>query len=142
KGTRRLKSEVETALWELVTAGLVTADGFDNLRSLIDAKRRSGLGRAGVARPRHAAGRWSLMYADAADDRNAIAEASCRMLLTRYGVVFRDLLTRETVVPRWRELLIAFRRLEDRGEIRGGRFVSGFLGEQFALPIAVESLRA
>jgi ATP-dependent Lhr-like helicase len=64
------------------------------------------------------------------------------MLLRRYGVVFREVLARETMVPRWRELLIAFRRLEDRGEIRGGRFVSGLLGEQFALPTAVESLRA
>jgi len=64
------------------------------------------------------------------------------MLLKRYGVVFRDLLTREANLPKWRELQIAFRRLEARGEIRGGRFVDGFLGEQFALPIAVESLRA
>ena len=64
------------------------------------------------------------------------------MLLKRYGVVFRDVLARESNLPKWRELQIAFRRLEDRGEIRGGRFVNGFLGEQFALPVAVESLRA
>ena len=64
------------------------------------------------------------------------------MLLQRYGIVFRDLLLRETIAPKWRELLLAFRRLEDRGEIRGGRFISGFLGEQFALPVAVDSLRA
>jgi ATP-dependent Lhr-like helicase len=64
------------------------------------------------------------------------------MLLNRYGVVFRELLARESILPRWRELLIAFRRLEDRGEVRGGRFISSFIGEQFALPIAVESLRA
>lgn len=64
------------------------------------------------------------------------------MLLKRYGVVFREVIARETIVPRWRELLIAFRRLEDRAEVRGGRFVSGFMGEQFALPMAVESLRA
>ena len=64
------------------------------------------------------------------------------MLLRRYGVVFRELTARETIAPRWRELLIAFRRLEDRGQVRGGHFVSGFMGEQFALPIAVESLRA
>jgi ATP-dependent Lhr-like helicase len=63
-------------------------------------------------------------------------------LLRRYGVVFRDLLARETNLPKWRELQIAFRRLEDRGEIRGGRFVDGFLDEQFALPVAVDSLRA
>src|ERR1041384_1429124 len=64
------------------------------------------------------------------------------MLLKRYGIVFRDLLARETNLPKWRELQLAFRRLEARGEIRGGRFVDGFLGEQFALPVAVESLRA
>src|SRR5690242_8588622 len=64
------------------------------------------------------------------------------MLLERYGVVFRELLVRESILPRWRDLLITFRRLEDRGEVRGGRFVSGFIGEQFALPIAVDSLRA
>jgi ATP-dependent Lhr-like helicase len=64
------------------------------------------------------------------------------MLLKRYGAVFREVIARETIVPRWRELLIALRRLEDRGEIRGGRFVGGFMGEQFALPMAVESLRA
>src|SRR6202795_1595325 len=63
------------------------------------------------------------------------------MLLRRYGVVFRDVLAREANLPRWRELQIAFRRLENRGEVRGGRFVDGFLGEQFALPVAVESLR-
>jgi ATP-dependent Lhr-like helicase len=64
------------------------------------------------------------------------------MLLRRYGIVIRDLLARESNLPPWRELLMAFRRLEDRGEIRGGRFVDGFLGEQFALPIAVESVRS
>ena len=64
------------------------------------------------------------------------------MLLKRYGVVFRDILARETNLPKWRELQIGFRRLEDCGEVRGGRFISGFLGEQFALPVAVESLRA
>ncbi len=64
------------------------------------------------------------------------------MLLNRYGVVFREVLTRESILPRWREVLMALRRLEDRGEVRGGRFVSGFLGEQFALPVALESLRA
>src|SRR5262249_39566138 len=69
-------------------------------------------------------------------------QATCWMLLRRYGVVFRELLARESILPKWRELLITFRRLEDRGEVRGGRFVSGFIGEQFALPVAVDSLRA
>jgi ATP-dependent Lhr-like helicase len=64
------------------------------------------------------------------------------MLLRRYGIVVRDVLAREANLPPWRELLMGFRRLEDRGEIRGGRFVDGFIGEQFALPVAVESVRA
>ena len=142
RGTGLLKAEVETALWELVAAGMITADGFDNLRALIDPKRRSGHGSGHTARPRHSAGRWSLLYSDAPVNNQGAVEATCRMLLRRYGVVFREVLTRETILPRWRELLIALRRLEDRGEVRGGRFVSGFLGEQFALPIALESLRA
>ena len=142
RGTARLKSEIETALWELVAAGIVTADGFDNLRSLIDPKRRAGQGHGRTSRPRHSSGRWSLLYTDQIADRNKAVEATCWMMLKRYGVVFRDLLVRETILPKWRELQIAFRRLEDRGEIRGGRFVDGFLGEQFALPVAVESLRA
>lgn len=142
RGTGKLKSEMETALWELVTAGMITADGFDNIRALIDPKRRSGQGRGHSSRPRHSVGRWSLLYAQEIADRVRIAEATCWMLLKRYGVVFREVIARETIVPRWRELLIAFRRLEDRGEVRGGRFVSGFMGEQFALPMAVDSLRA
>ncbi|MFI5089111.1 MAG: DEAD/DEAH box helicase [Terriglobales bacterium] len=142
RGTGKLKSEVETALWELVAGGQITADGFDNLRALIDPKRRSGHGSGHAIRPRHSSGRWSLLYAGEAADRQRSIEATCWMLLNRYGVVFRDLLARESVVPKWRELLLGFRRLEDRGEIRGGRFISGFIGEQFALPAAVESLRA
>jgi ATP-dependent Lhr-like helicase len=142
RGTAKLKAEVETALWELVAAGLLTADGFDNLRALIDPKRRSGQGSGRTSRPRHSAGRWSLLYADQSHDRSRSLEATCWMLLHRYGIVFRELLTRETILPKWREVLITLRRFEDRGEVRGGRFVSGFLGEQFALPMAVESLRA
>jgi ATP-dependent Lhr-like helicase len=142
RGTGKLKSEVETALWELVAAGLLTADGFDNLRALIDPKRRSGHGSGRSARPRHSTGRWSLLYSGETSDRNVALEAICWMLLRRYGIVFREVLTRESILPKWREVLITLRRLEDRGEIRGGRFVSGFLGEQFALPVAVESLRA
>src|SRR2546427_6079394 len=142
RGTGKLKAEIETALWELVAAGLVTADGFDNLRSLIDPKRRAGQGSGRSARPRHSSGRWSLLYTDQAVERSKAVEATCWILLKRYGVVFRDVLARETNLPKWRELQVAFRRLEDRGEVRGGRFVSGFLGEQFALSVAVESLRA
>jgi ATP-dependent helicase Lhr and Lhr-like helicase len=142
RGTDKLKAEVETALWELVAAGVVTADGFDNLRSLIDPKRRAGQGSGRTARPRHSSGRWALLHTDQALERNRTVEATCWMLLKRYGIVFRDVLARETNLPKWREMQMAFRRLEDRGEIRGGRFVDGFLGEQFALPVAVESLRA
>jgi len=142
RGTGKLKAEIETALWELVAAGLVTADGFDNLRSLIDPKRRAGQGIGRTSRPRHSSGRWALLHADAAVERPRAVEAACWMLLRRYGIVIRDLLARESNLPTWRELLMGFRRLEDRGEIRGGRFVDGFLGEQFALPVAVESVRA
>jgi ATP-dependent helicase Lhr and Lhr-like helicase len=142
RGTGKLKAEVETALWELVAAGLVTADGFDNLRSLIDPKRRAGQGAGRTMRPRHNAGRWALLHNDEAVERPRMIEAACWMLLRRYGIVIRDVLAREANLPPWRELLTAFRRLEDRGEIRGGRFVDGFLGEQFALPLAVESIRA
>ena len=142
RGTGKLKAEIETALWELVAAGLVTADGFDNLRSLIDPKRRAGQGSGRTLRPRHSAGRWALLHADAAVEHPRAVEAACWMLLRRYGIVLRDLLARESNLPSWRELLMGFRRLEDRGEIRGGRFVDGFLGEQFALPVAVESVRA
>jgi ATP-dependent Lhr-like helicase len=142
RGTERLKAEVETGLWELVAAGLVTADGFDNLRALIDPKRRAGQGRGKTSRPRHSTGRWSLLFSGSPVERPRAAEVICKILLERYGVVFRELLTRESFDVKWRELLLAFRRLEDRGEVRGGRFVDGFQGEQFALPVAVESLRA
>jgi ATP-dependent Lhr-like helicase len=141
RGTGKLKAEIETGLWELVAAGLVTADGFDNLRALIDPKRRAGQGSGRSTRPRHSSGRWALLHADLAVERPRAVEAACWMLLRRYGIVIRDLLARESNLPPWRELLMAFRRLEDRGEIRGGRFVDGFLGEQFALPVAVESVR-
>jgi ATP-dependent helicase Lhr and Lhr-like helicase len=142
RGSGRLKSEVETALWELVAAGRVTADGFDNLRALIDPKRRSGQGRGRTTRPRHSTGRWSLLFAGEAPDRMRATESVCKGLLERYGVVFRELTVRENFPLKWRELLQVYRRMEDRGEVRGGRFVDGFLGEQFGLPVAVESLRA
>ncbi|MGC2651062.1 MAG: DEAD/DEAH box helicase [Candidatus Cybelea sp.] len=138
RAVKRLPSEVEEALWQLVAAGLVTADGFDALRSLSDAKRR--LGEKGLrARPRSSSGRWTLLQATA----EAIApDAFARRLLARWGVVFRDVIARESLAPRWRELLLALRRMEARGEIRGGRFVAGFVGEQFALPEAIDALRA
>jgi ATP-dependent Lhr-like helicase len=138
RNTKRLPSEVEEALWQLVAAGLVTADGFDALRSLSDAKRR--LGEKGLrARPRSSSGRWTLLTATTDRiDREALAHR----LLARWGVVFRDVIARESLAPPWRELLAVLRRMEARGEIRGGRFVAGFVGEQFALPEAIDALRA
>jgi ATP-dependent Lhr-like helicase len=164
--------QVEDALWELVAAGLATADGFASLRVMVERRRgesrslfdvddrgrRSPSSRAwssavkqararDIVRPGHAlralptsAGRWSLLPPP--DPAAADADRAARQLLCRYGVVFRDLLARESCLPPWRELLVALRRMEARGEIRGGRFISGFVGEQFALPEAVEGLRA
>jgi ATP-dependent Lhr-like helicase len=142
--THHLPTEVEEGLWELVAAGLVTADGFDNLRALMDPQRRRAEGRARLRRPRHAAGRWSLLRSAISHQPSPISymEKVARQLLRRYGVVFRDLLARETLVQSWRDLLVAYRRMEMKGEVRGGRFVAGFVGEQFALPEALESLRA
>ena len=141
RGTRKPKEEAEAGLWELVAAGLITADGFDNLRALIDPKRRD-LSNGRDGRPRYSAGRWSLLFPTTAENQARTLEAMCQVLLRRYGVVFREVLTRESNLPNWREILLTLRRLEDRGEVRGGRFVAGFLGEQFALPAAVESLRS
>ncbi len=149
--TGLIKTEVEAALAELVATGLVTADSFAGLRALIAPLAR----RASFSRPRRpgvasvdAAGRWSLLSAAVAAADNAEAwpdeqiEAIARVLLTRYGVLLRMLLKRESrLLPPWRLLARVLRRMEARGEIRGGRFVSGFGGEQFALPEAVVGLR-
>jgi ATP-dependent Lhr-like helicase len=144
RSTGHLSSEVENGLWELVAAGLVTADGFDNLRSLMDPHRRRAEGRERTRRPRHATGRWSLLRNVVSRQLSAISsvEGVARQLLRRYGVVFRDLLGRESLALSWRDLLLQYRRMELQGEVRGGRFVGGFTGEQFALPEAVESLRS
>ncbi|MCS5712160.1 DEAD/DEAH box helicase [Candidatus Berkiella aquae] len=141
RGVARLQAEVESGLWELVALGRITADGFDNLRALIDPKRRSDQRRRRM-QMRYSTGRWSILAPHALEESAVRLEATCWMLLNRYGVVFRDLLVRERNIPRWRELLLTFRRMEEKGEVRGGRFVDGFLGEQFALPYAVTSLRA
>jgi ATP-dependent Lhr-like helicase len=143
--TRLLASEVEDGLWELVAAGLVTADGFDNLRALIDPRRRRAEGGGRNCRPRHVGGRWSLLrtaHESLPLSESTQTESLARRLLQRYGIVFRDLLARESVLSSWRDLLVCYRRMESRGELRGGRFVAGFIGEQFALPEALESLRA
>ncbi len=153
--------EVHRALWELVAAGLVNADGFDSLRLLIDPRRKRAFAPAKArAAGRNASGRWALLShpaeeiqagdlkrldaeaaAQAAVRHDAQVESVCRVLLRRYGVVLRDVLARETTIPPWRELVAVFRRLEARGVVRGGRFVSGFGGEQFALPDAADALR-
>ena len=159
------RPQIQRALWELATAGLASADGFDQLRGMMDPQRKaaaaapSSLNKRAAART--TAGRWSLLCDEAepapvhkptSAERQAESiaaarradlahESAARMLLCRYGVLFRDLLERESNAPKWRDLLNILRRLEARGEIRGGRFVSGFSGEQFALPEAVESLR-
>jgi ATP-dependent Lhr-like helicase len=144
RATGQLASEIEEGLWELIAAGLVTADGFDNLRALVDPHRRRAEGRARHHRPRHATGRWSLLQQAVSCQPSAVSvsERMARQLLRRYGIVFRDVLARESLAQSWRDLLVQYRRMEMTGEVRGGRFVSGFVGEQFALPEAVESLRA
>jgi ATP-dependent Lhr-like helicase len=148
--THRLPGEVEEALWDAVARGLVTADGFHPVRALLyhrQASRapaprrlRRGGHRSTASR---SAGRWSLLPSlVATDDPDELAEAVAEQLLARWGVVFRDLLVRENIGVPWREVLWAFRRMEARGTVRGGRFVKGFTGEQYAHPDAVELLRA
>ncbi len=148
-----MRSQVEEALAELVSLGLVTSDSFGGLRALLvpsDRRRPS----AGGRRRRRAvmfgmedAGRWALVRP--ARPQQALQHAEpdaveylARTLLRRYGVVFWRLLEREADwLPPWRDLLRVYRKLESRGEIRGGRFVAGFSGEQFALPDAVAMMR-
>jgi ATP-dependent Lhr-like helicase len=142
-GTRHLPSEVEDALWQLVAAGLVTADSFAALRALVtgEAKRQENSPRRRRQPRRTREGRWSLLEPLGPIPENLV-ELRSRQYLRRYGVFFRELAARETSAPPWRELLSVLRRLEARGEIRGGRFIDGLTGEQFALPEAVDSLRA
>jgi len=143
-GVRRLRIEVEEALCELVTAGLVTGDGFAGLRSLLhgEKRRRVRPGRPVAPRPSPGTGRWARLLPPATPAADDIVEAKARQYVKRYGVVFRDLLQREPDVPAWRDLLRVYRRLEMRGDLRGGRIVGGFVGEQFAAPEALEALRA
>jgi ATP-dependent Lhr-like helicase len=131
RATGLLPAFVERGLAELAGAGVASADSFAGLRALLaPPEKRRGLVET--------AGRWSLLSSDKADDVEQIA----RTLLKRYGVVFRTLLQRESQLPPWRDLVRVYRRLEARGEIRGGRFVAGVGGEQFAAPDAVGRLRA
>ena len=129
--------DAAAALGELIAQGRVSADGFAGLRAFTGASARR-------LRAVAEAGRWSCVArraADAGDVGEDGVEAVARTLLRRYGVVFKPLLARESITVPWRDLLREFRRLEARGEIRGGRFVAGFTGEQYALPEAVETLR-
>jgi ATP-dependent Lhr-like helicase len=146
-------AEVESALWELVASGRACADGFQALRVLLAARGREARGKSegrarrglrrsgamGVASG--AEGRWSRVAGPAPiEDRDRLAEALAEQLLARWGIVFRDVVAREDLALPWRDVVWALRRLEARGAIRGGRFVSGFTGEQFALPEALECL--
>jgi ATP-dependent Lhr-like helicase len=152
----QLRTQVEEALAELAARGLVTSDSFAGLRALITpAGRRPRYGRQHRRRRALAyggideAGRWSLLPAPqvAAATGGWLKTDSetldhiAGVLLRRYGVVFRQVLQRETGLPPWRELLYLFRRMEARGEVRGGRFIEGFAGEQFAVPEAIGLLR-
>src|SRR2546430_2179143 len=146
--TGLLRTEAEKGLGELVAWGLVTSDSFAGLRALlVPSDRRRPIG--GFRRRGHVApfgvetaGRWSRVRRPAPLPEEAVAEAVAWQLLRRYGVVFRRLVTRETLLTPWRDILRVYRRLEARGEIRGGRFVGGFSGEQYALPEAVGLLRS
>ena len=136
--SRRLPAEVEDALWELVARGLVTADAVQNLRVLqspAQRRRQKLLQRGGP-------GRWSLLVPSEQRPQDEVLEGLARLFLQRYGIVWRDLVMREALAPSWRELLFTYRRMEARGEVRGGRFVAGFVGEQFALPEAVDVARS
>jgi len=156
-GTRRLRTEVEDALGELVSAGRVTGDGFSGLRALISATQTRGGARARwhsrwsrrTGGP-VGAGRWAVLRHEqgaqsapnSAQAEETRHEALARQYIKRYGVVFRDLLAREAHAPVWRDLVRIYRRMEMSGELRGGRLVGGFVGEQFAAPEAVDALRA
>lgn len=146
--TRRLPADIEAGLWDLVARGLVTADGFQPVRSLL-ARRPSGRGHRPPRRGRlprfddlraGGDGRWSLVLEAATAPDDELGELVARQLVARWGVVFWDITRCDTLAFPWRHVLRALRRLEDRGEVRGGRFVAGFSGEQFADPEAVESL--
>ena len=140
--TKRLPSDVEEALWTLAAAGLVTADGLEALRQRLRGTkrpRRSQHTGRGASHRRGGFSRWWLLEpVEPLEDRT---EAVARQLLLRYGILFPELLHRDSLAVRWRDLARILRRLEARGEIRGGRFVSSFVGEQFALPEAADSLR-
>jgi ATP-dependent Lhr-like helicase len=133
---RMAPADVHAALAELVAAGCVSSDGAAGLRRVIGATPWTmAAHRAGPD------GRWFALRDSGEVPRDIAVDALARTLLQRHGVVFRRVVIREAPGVPWRELASVYRRLEARGEIRGGRFVSGMTGEQFALPDAVERLR-
>jgi ATP-dependent Lhr-like helicase len=147
RATRLLPAAVEVALWTLVASGLVTGDGIAGLRALVEkpdeSRRTRRLHMLRGGRGRHVpSGRWACLRDAVDEDAPRDVERFARQWLRRYGVVMRELLTREARMPPWRELVRVLRTLEARGEVRGGRFVAGMAGEQFALPEAVDALRA
>jgi ATP-dependent Lhr-like helicase len=142
--TGLLKTQLENALGELVAWGLVNSDQYQGLRAMITPQktRQRSRRRPAARMALDAGGRWSLIRPPLRQEAGSQrTEQVARTLLTRYGVVFRKLLERENGLPPWRDILYVLRRLEARGEIRGGRFVQGFAGEHFALPEAVSLLR-
>jgi ATP-dependent helicase Lhr and Lhr-like helicase len=142
-------SQAEDALGELISSGLVTSDSFTGLRALLvpdKYKTESGHRRDVEIFSMNYAGRWSILHYEAPDAQNPTEavehlETVAWALLRRYGVIFRKLAERENLAPPWRDLVRIFRTLEARGQIRGGRFVEGVYGEQFALPEAIIELR-
>jgi ATP-dependent Lhr-like helicase len=142
-GARRLPAEVEDALWQLVAAGLATADSFSALRALVsgETKRMEHSRRRRRTPRRTREGRWSVLEASGPAHESRL-EFLAQQYVRRYGILCRELLAREAGAPPWCELLRVLRRLEARGEIRGGRFIVGLNGEQFGLPEAVDALRA
>jgi ATP-dependent Lhr-like helicase len=136
------REEIGSALWDLVGRGLVTGDGFAPLRALM-ASGRSARGRRARAM-RAGEGRWSLVEGALEGDAlptDELADRVAGQLLARYGVVFREVALRESFAVPWRDIARALRRREARGLARGGRFVAGMLGEQYALPDAIDALR-
>jgi ATP-dependent Lhr-like helicase len=150
--SRQLPAQLEEALWDLVARGLLTGDGFQALRQIMspgrsararDARRHARYGPARLSRANAPHGRWAILHRFQPEPSpiDELAERAAMQLLARYGVVFRDLIAREGLIVPWREVLRALRRQEARGILRGGRFVAGFIGEQYALPEAVDALR-
>lgn len=145
-GTDLLPSQVESGIGELVTAGMLSSDSYTGLRALLvpSVKKTTERKRQKLAFKLEEAGRWSLTCLPAGRSKPQ-EEANLKdiawIMLKRYGVVFRRMAEKDPITPSWREMVRVFRQMEARGEIRGGRFVDGVWGEQFALPEAIPMLR-